>query len=98
MYELLLKEHPDYSNHSEVLYKHVDQLLAIPEVSIVDIAYKEVGGKETDQLCISVAVIRKQPRSEVAADHLIPTTLDGVPTDVREANYIERKPRAKVHQ
>ncbi len=70
------------------MYRHVDQLLAIPEVTVLDIGFKEVDGKETNQLCISVAVKKKLPPTELAAEHLIPAEIEGVPTDVREGQPV----------
>ena len=67
-----------------ILFCDIDQLLAIPNVTILDIAFKKVGGKETDQLCISVAVKQKLP----PAEHLIPAEIEGVPTDVREGQPV----------
>ena len=79
-----------------MLYSHVDELLAIPNVTILDIGFKEVCGKGTDQLCISVAVEKKLPSANVLAGHLIPAEIEGVLTDVREADYLVRSPQAQV--
>ena len=85
---IVLQKHPNYATYKDVLYRHVDELLAIPNVTVLDIGFKKVGGKETDQLCISIAVKQKLPSAELTAEHLIPAEIEGVPTDVREGQPV----------
>ena len=64
--------------------KHLDRLLAWPNVTAVDINKRTVGGKQTDQLCLVVWVRTKKPESEIAAEEVLPKEIDGVPVDVYE--------------
>ena len=57
------------------------ELLARPGVTGVDIVRKKVGGRETDIIAIEVSVEKKR---DVPPDQAIPTTIEGVPTDVVE--------------
>ncbi len=60
-------------------------LLSRPGVTGVDIGYKEVGGKPTDQLAIRVLVEKK--RREVPAAQRVPAEIGGFPTDVIERKF-----------
>ena len=64
--------------------KHLDRLLAWPNVTAVDINKRTVGGKQTDQLCLVVWVRTKKPESEIAVEEVLPKDIDGVPVDVYE--------------
>jgi hypothetical protein len=62
-------------------------LLKLPGVAGVDIGYKHVRGKPTDELAIRVLVRTKKPAEAVPPSELIPPTIDGVPTDVIERDF-----------
>ena len=47
---IVLQKHPNYTTYKDVLYRHVDELLAIPNVTVLDIGFKV--GKETNQLSV----------------------------------------------
>jgi len=59
-------------------------LLSLPGVRGVSIGYKQVGGKPTDTLAIVVYVEKKQ---DVPAQDAIPAEIEGIPTDVVEAQF-----------
>jgi hypothetical protein len=61
------------------------RLLAIPNVILVGIGPKVVGGQATGEPAIRVFVRRKLPADEVPPDELIPPVIDGVLTDVDTA-------------
>src|SRR5439155_11274516 len=61
------------------------RFLGQPGVTGVDVGYKEVGGRTTDQLSIRVHVAKKRDR--VAAAEKVPAEIDGIPTDVLEREY-----------
>jgi hypothetical protein len=61
------------------------ELLNYPGVTGVDIGYKEVGGRRTDQLAIRVLVKKKRP--DVRPEERVPETVAGFPTDVIERRY-----------
>jgi hypothetical protein len=61
------------------------ELLARPGVTGVDVGYKEVGGRTTDELSIRVHVAQK--RKSVPKGEQVPAQIDGVPTDVLERKY-----------
>ncbi|XP_067040719.1 uncharacterized protein [Acropora muricata] len=64
--------------------KHLDRLLARPNVTAVDINYKRRGGEKTDQLCLVIWVRIKRPESGIPAEEVLPREIDGVPVDVFE--------------
>ncbi|XP_074619619.1 uncharacterized protein LOC141878552 isoform X2 [Acropora palmata] len=64
--------------------KHLDRLLAWPNVTAVDINYKTKGGLKTDRLCLVIWVRKKKPLSEIPAREVLPREIDGVPVDVFE--------------
>jgi hypothetical protein len=60
-------------------------LLALPGVTGVDVGYKLVAGKKTDELAIRVYVASKQ---NLPTDQQIPAMIDGIPTDVIERRFV----------
>ena len=65
-----------------------DELLKIPGVTAVDIAFKETDGKKTDQMAIVVHVREKKPKRALKAGETIPAEIDGIPTDVIEEDIV----------
>jgi Papain family cysteine protease len=65
----------------------------------VGLAHKWKGGQETDIDAIVVYVSRKVPSRYLAAEHVIPAEIDGVPTDVVElaADYLGQTPISRMH-
>jgi hypothetical protein len=61
-----------------------ETLLKLPGVNGIDIGYKEVGGKPTNQLAIRVLVTQKK---DVPKAQRVPLEIDGVPTDVIERKF-----------
>ncbi len=66
-----------------------EDLLQKLNVLGLGIGYKEVGGKETTDLCIHIYVEKKIPQKDLPAEALIPDNLEGLPTDVIEVGLIE---------
>jgi hypothetical protein len=60
-------------------------LFAIPGVHSVGVGTKIIGGRFTDEPIVMVFVERKKPLADMPADEAIPTDIDGVRTDVYEA-------------
>jgi hypothetical protein len=48
------------------------------------IGYKYVNGQKTETVAVVVGVEQKKPRAQVSPHEMIPTTIDGIPTDVQE--------------
>lgn len=61
------------------------RLLAIPGVHAVGIGVKVIGGKRTAEPCITVLLVKKKPLSEIPTSQVIPAEIDGIKTDVIEA-------------
>ncbi len=57
-------------------------------VNGVGVGHKIVAGKDTGDLCVTVLVKKKVAKSELLAKDLIPTTIDGISTDVKEVGEI----------
>ena len=58
------------------------RLHAIPGVHAVGVGAKVVGGKKTDELAITVFVVRKKKPEELAKEERVPTEIEGIKTDV----------------
>jgi hypothetical protein len=67
---------------------HVDLLLSKKNVVGCGVGYKEVGGVRTDELAVVVSVAEKTPREQLGPRDLVPQSLEGVTTDVRETGII----------
>src|SRR5258707_14337243 len=61
------------------------RLLAIPGVHAVGIGSKIVAGRRTEEPAIMVFVVKKKPVSELAPNQVILAEIEGVKTDVYEA-------------
>lgn len=61
------------------------EYLGWPGVTGIDVGYKEVGGRQTDQIAIRVHVSEK--KTEISDAQRVPSEIDGVITDVLERNY-----------
>lgn len=68
--------------------KYEITLLQKKNVVGVGVGYRERAGRLTEEIAIVVNVSRKLPARMLAADDLIPETLDGVPVDVREVGAL----------
>jgi hypothetical protein len=62
-------------------------LLEKPNVVGVGVGFKEVKGKETQEVCVNVYVTEKV--KNLSGDDVVPKKLDDVKTDVREVGVIE---------
>src|SRR3954453_7021524 len=71
-----------------------DDVLALPDVTAVDISHKVTKGKKTDKVAIVVSVKKKKAKSSLRGDQLIPPEIDGVPTDVIEDEIVPQQLRA----
>jgi hypothetical protein len=65
--------------------QHEHDLMSHPGVVGVGIGYRQRDGElDEDEIVIVIRVQRKKHRDELTDDDLLPTDLDGVPTDVQE--------------
>jgi len=65
------------------------RLRAIPGVHGLGVGYKYRGSRPTDELAIVVFLLKKRPLSEIPLDEVIPREIEGVKTDVQEAEVPE---------
>jgi hypothetical protein len=68
--------------------RHEEDLLKKKNVVGLGIGYKEVEGRETDQLSLVVMVRKKESSSQLGATDLVPSEIEGVPVDVKEVGEI----------
>ncbi|HEY1307859.1 MAG TPA: hypothetical protein VGF24_30110 [Vicinamibacterales bacterium] len=68
-------------------------LLRIPHVNAVGIGGRERHGQPTGEIVIKVFVTKKKPAAEVPSEELIPSSFEGVPTDI-----VEMQPRIRRRQ
>jgi hypothetical protein len=78
----------EYKTAEAVMQRNLKGLMAFPNVVAVGIGYRQQGGEETEQLCISVSVSRKLPDDELAPGGRLPDSLEGVPVDVVETGEL----------
>ncbi len=57
-------------------------------VNGVAVGHKIVAGEDTGELCVSVLVKKKVAKAELLSKDLIPQTVDGIPTDIKEVGEI----------
>lgn len=69
----------------ETLEKHKAHLLSLPGCNAVAVGRKVTAGETLDQLAIIVFFEKKL--DSVSADYLVPSMLDGIPTDVVERTF-----------
>ncbi len=66
-----------------------EEFLTKTNVVGLGVGFKEVGGKETTDLCLQVYVETKLPPKELSPEALIPERISELPTDVVEVGIIE---------
>ena len=71
-----------------ILSAHRRQLLQRSNVVATGIGYKETDGAKTDRLCIVCSVKEKVPAARLSAQDIIPSAVDGTPTDVMQTGII----------
>jgi hypothetical protein len=82
---------PDIKKVEKALDNYKKHLLAIPGVVSVGIGFKETAGKQTDEICVVVGVIKKIPKEMLESKEWIPDELDiDVRTDVQEMGLIKK--------
>ena len=59
----------------DLQHRHVDWLFDHPDVTAVDVNFKTVGGKQTDQLSLVIWVKKKLPEEEVPEERRLPREL-----------------------
>lgn len=57
-------------------------------VNGVGIGKKISEGKDTGEMCVTVMVRKKMAKSELSAKDMVPSTIDGIPTDVFEVGHV----------
>jgi len=79
------REHEERHEQLRLLKERIsDQYLGRDDVTGIGVGFKEVGGRETDELVIRFHVRRK---GNVTKDNAIPREIEGVRTDVIETNF-----------
>lgn len=68
--------------------QHVKTLKSKLNVNGVGVGHKIVAGKDTGDLCVTVLVKKKVAKSDLLSKDLIPKSVDGIPTDVKEVGEI----------
>jgi len=73
---------------STIKTQHVKNLKSKMNVNGVGVGHKIVEGKVTDELCVTVLVKKKVAKAELMSKDLVPKTIDGIATDVKEVGEI----------
>jgi len=74
------------------------EILEREGVTGVDVGYKYVDGKKTDELAIRVYVQKKKPPAELSRSERIPKTMNGVKTDVIERTFVLQPYRIRLDE
>lgn len=77
-----------YEDIKKVKAQSVKSLKKKLNVNGVTVGHKIVNGKDTGELCVTVLVTKKVAQSQLMSRDLIPQSVDGIPTDVREVGRI----------
>ena len=83
-----MDSHDEMSKIRAVKAKYERRLLKKRNVVGVGIGYREIGGKLTEQVALTVMVEKKQPLASLRKRDIIPSELDGVRVDVKEVGKI----------
>jgi hypothetical protein len=78
----------DLNRIRNILGSRRRQLLERANVVATGIGYKETGGAKTDRLCIICSVKEKIPIAGLSPQEIIPSAVDGTPTDVMQTGII----------
>ena len=68
--------------------RHEAELMEKAGVVGCAIAYKQVGGRKTDELCIVCYVIEKKQEGKLRKQDIIPKRIEGIPTDVVDSGEV----------
>lgn len=68
---------------------HEQSLLAKPNVVGIGIGMKYIEARQTQEIALIVMVTRKVPSTDLAPEDRLPSTIEGVPIDVREVGEFE---------
>jgi len=79
------------NKHHIVLQKNVDDLLSKPDVYAVGLGEKMSKGKRTGKRALICSIKKKKPLAQLTREDMIPSEIDGIPTDIVE---IGDRPRA----
>jgi len=71
----------------KVRYRRGAQLKSYPNVTGIGVGFKYVKGRKTRKICIAVFVKKKKPLSELRSKDIIPQKVEGILTDVVEAQF-----------
>jgi hypothetical protein len=78
----------EFNQIRRILSAHREQLLKRPNVVATGIGYKETGGQKSSTLCIVCSVKKKLKATQLSSQDLVPTAVEGMPTDVVETGTI----------
>jgi hypothetical protein len=80
--------HSAYQRAEQVKQRYQAEILSKTNVIGVGVGLRSRGGVFTNEVAIIVMVSKKVVRTELPADEVLPTELDGVPVDVQEVGEI----------
>ena len=69
--------------------KHEAELMKKAGVTGCAIGYKQVGGLQTDELCLVCYVKKKLPEKKLKKKDIIPKEIQGIATDVVESGMFK---------
>ena len=78
--------------------KHCLRLLVNPDVVAVGVGFKTIVNSVTGEVCINIYVPKKVPISKLDPERILPTKIDGVPTDIVEFGMQNKATRLQPAQ
>jgi hypothetical protein len=78
----------DLNTVRKVLKNSRNQVFDRGNVVAAGVGFKVTAGQKTDSLSIMCSVVKKLPSSQLSSADLVPSTMDGIPTDVIETGVI----------
>ncbi len=87
---------PEYKDVKKVKIKQEEALLGYPNVVSLGIGFKYTNGQKTSELSIIVGVRRKLSPFFLKKEELIPTTVNGIKTDVVQVKDLSLLPPHQV--
>ncbi|TFH35626.1 MAG: hypothetical protein E4G99_06865 [Anaerolineales bacterium] len=88
--EPVFEHDPDsaYRRAEEVKQRYQAEILAKANVVGIGVGYRSRKRALTEEVAIIVLVTQKQPRTELAAEDIVPSEIENVPVDVQEVGDI----------
>jgi hypothetical protein len=80
---------PSIETVKRIKARHEAEILSKKHVVGLGVGYREQGGVTTNELSLVVFVSKKVPCTALTPEDCIPSSIEGVPTDVQEVGTVK---------